>query len=203
VGFDLDMTLIDPRPGMALAIDELAAATGFAMDGAHFAANLGPPLDVIFREFGVPEERIADLTARFRAGYPDVVIPRTVALPGADEAIDAVRAMGGRVIIVTGKYTRNAELHVEACGWQVDAVIGTLWGPGKGDALREYDAKIYVGDHVSDVLGAKAAGATAIGVTTGPCDEAGLREAGADVIFADLTSFPAWLTANRPVDADA
>ena len=184
VGFDLDMTLIDPRPGMVLAIDTLAEATGFAMDGEVFAANLGPPLDVMFREFGVPDEHIADLTARFRASYPEVVIPRTVALPGAGEAIDAVRALGGRVIIVTGKFARNAELHVAAFGWPVDAVIGTLWGPGKGDALREHGASVYVGDHVSDVMGAKAAGATAVGVTTGPCDEAGLREAGVDVLFA-------------------
>jgi len=74
------------------------------------------------------------------------------------------------------------------------AVIGTLWGPGKGAALREHNASVYVGDHVSDVMGARAAGATAVGVTTGPCDEAGLREAGVDVLLRDLTEFPAWLS---------
>ncbi|AIG80381.1 Hypothetical protein AJAP_37950 [Amycolatopsis japonica] len=45
VGFDLEMTLIDSRPGMTLAIDTLAEETGFATDGAHFAVNLRPPLD--------------------------------------------------------------------------------------------------------------------------------------------------------------
>ena len=194
VGFDLDMTLIDPRPGMAMAIDTLAAQTGFALDGAHFAANLGPPLDIVFRGFGVPEEHIADLTTRFRATYPEVVIPRTIALPGASAAIDVVRALGGQVVVITGKYQRNAELHIKELGWTVDAVVGTLWGPGKGEALRAHNASIYVGDHVSDVMGAKAAGATSVGVTTGPCDEAGLREAGADVVLRDLTEFPPWLT---------
>ena len=197
VGFDLDMTLIDPRPGMALAIDTLAAQTGFALDGAQFAANLGPPLDVVFRGFGVPEEHIDDLTTRFRASYPEVVIPQTVALPGAAAAIDAVRALGGQVVVITGKYQRNAELHIEEFGWKVDAVVGTLWGPGKGEALRRHGASVYVGDHVSDVMGAKAAGATSVGVTTGPCDEAGLREAGVDVVLRDLTEFPSWLNTHR------
>jgi phosphoglycolate phosphatase len=194
VGFDLDMTLIDPRPGMAMAIDTLAAETGFALDGAHFAANLGPPLDVVFRGFGVPEEHIAELTSRFRAGYPEVVIPRTVALPGAAAAIDAVRELDGQVVVITGKYQRNAELHIAELGWKVDAVVGTLWGPGKGEALRRHGASVYVGDHVSDVMGAKAAGATSVGVTTGPCEAAELREAGVDVVLRDLTEFPPWLT---------
>jgi phosphoglycolate phosphatase len=197
VGFDLDMTLIDPRPGMVMAIDTLAAQTGFALDGAHFAANLGPPLDVVFRDFGVPDEHIADLTTRFRASYPEVVIPRTVALPGAAAAIDAVRALGGRVVVITGKFERNAVLHIAELGWTVDAVVGTLWGPGKGEALRRHGASVYVGDHVSDVMGAKAAGAVAVGVTTGPCDEAGLREAGVDVVLRDLTEFPDWLATRR------
>lgn len=195
VGFDLDMTLIDPRPGMALAFDTLAEQTGLALDGAEFAANLGPPLDVTFRKHGIPENRIPELTDRFRTTYPELVIPRTVALPGADAAIDAVHTLGGHVVVVTGKFTRNAELHVAACGWTVEAVVGTLWGPGKGRALREHAASVYVGDHVSDVMGAKAAGAVSVGVPTGPCDATELREAGADVVLRDLTEFPAWLTA--------
>ena len=32
-----------------------------------------------------------------------------------------------------------------------------------------------------------------MGVPTGPCDEAELRAAGADVILPDLTAFPDWL----------
>lgn len=43
VGFDLDMTLIDPRPGMAAVLNEVGARTGHDLDGERFAANLGPP----------------------------------------------------------------------------------------------------------------------------------------------------------------
>ena len=40
VGFDLDMTLIDTRPGIAAVWDALAAETGVTIDSAD-AANAG------------------------------------------------------------------------------------------------------------------------------------------------------------------
>ena len=35
-----------------------------------------------------------------------------------------------------------------------------------------------------------------VGVTTGPCSGAELLDEGADVVFPDLTEFPAWLREN-------
>ena len=192
VGFDLDMTLIDPRPGMVAAMNALGAESGLALDGEHFAANLGPPLDDILRGFEAPEERIPGLVDRFRVLYPEVVVPITVALPGAAEALRAVRAAGGRTLVVTGKYGPNAQLHVDALGFEVDEVVGELWSTKKADALIAHGAAAYVGDHAGDIRGALAAGAIAVGVTTGPCDRAELLEEGAEVVFDSLEEFPAW-----------
>ncbi|QQQ76914.1 HAD family hydrolase [Saccharothrix sp. 6-C] len=196
VGFDLDMTLIDPRPGMAAVMDAVAAETGYPLDGAHFAANLGPPLDMIYRDFGVPEEDVPRLIARFRALYPEVVIPATVALPGAAQALAVVRELGGTTIVVTGKYRANAALHLAALDWEVDHLFGELWSTGKAEALKAHGAAVYVGDHVGDVRGAKAAGAVSVGVVSGPCDADELTAEGADVVLPDLTAFPGWLRAN-------
>ncbi len=198
VGFDLDMTLIDPRPGMVAAMNRLADESGLPFDGEHFAAHLGPPLDQVLREFGAPEERIPALVARFRQIYPELVIPRTVALPGAVEALDAVRGSGGRTLVVTGKYARNAELHLQALGWTVDTLVGELWSTGKAAALTEYSAHVFVGDHVGDIKGALAANAVAVGVTTGPCDRSELLDAGAHVVLESLVEFPAWLAQHGP-----
>ncbi len=195
MGFDLDMTLIDPRPGMVAAMNALADESGLALDGEHFAANLGPPLDEVLRGFEAPEERIPGLVDRFRALYPEIVIPRTAALPGAAAALDAVRAAGGSTLVVTGKYAPNAALHLRALGFEVDALVGELWSTGKAEALLDHGATVYVGDHLGDVRGALAAGALAVGVTTGPCTRAELLDAGAHVVFADLGDFPAWLDA--------
>ncbi|GLZ42570.1 HAD hydrolase-like protein [Actinokineospora sp. NBRC 105648] len=193
VGFDLDMTLIDPRPGMVLAMNSLAVESGLALDGEHFAANLGPPLEMIFRGFEAPEERIPGLVDRFRAIYPDVVVPATVPLPGAAAALAAVRAAGGRTLVITGKYGPNAARHLAQFGWSVDVLVGERWAEAKGAALVEHGASVFVGDHGGDMAGAAAAGAVAVGVTTGPHSADRLRDEGADVVLGSLEEFPAWL----------
>ncbi|NUT52125.1 MAG: HAD hydrolase-like protein, partial [Saccharothrix sp.] len=190
------MTLIDPRPGMAAVMDAVGEESGYPLDGAHFAANLGPPLDMTYRDFGVPEVEIPDLIARFRELYPDVVIPATVAMPGAAQALAVVRELGGTTIVVTAKYRANAALHLAAFGWEVDHLFGELWAAGKAEALKAHGAAVYVGDHVGDVRGAKAAGAVSVAVASGPCAAAELAAEGADVVLPDLTAFPDWLRAN-------
>jgi phosphoglycolate phosphatase len=193
VGFDLDMTLIDPRPGMIAVLKALSDETGLALDGNYFAENLGPPLDEGLRASGAPDGRIAELVTRYRELYPDIVVPETIALPGAEAALRAVHSVGGRTLVVTGKYGPNAALHVGSLGLEVDVLVGELWSTGKATALVEHGAAVYVGDHVADVLGALAAGAVPIGVPSGPCTRAELLDAGATVVFDSLDEFPDWL----------
>ncbi|NKQ55191.1 HAD family hydrolase [Amycolatopsis sp. K13G38] len=196
VGFDLDMTLIDPRPGMTAVMNVLGEEAGLALDGEYFAAHLGPPLDQVLREFGAPEDRIPALVARFRELYPEIVIPSTIALPGAHAALEAVRRAGGQTLVVTGKFGPNAERHVKALGFEVDVLVGELWADGKAAALREHRALAYAGDHLGDIRGALAAGVTPIGVATGPCAREELTAAGAEVVFDSLEEFPGWLSAS-------
>jgi phosphoglycolate phosphatase len=194
VGFDLDMTLIDARPGIVRAMAALSADMGVPLDGEYIAANMGPPLPVMFAEIGIPKADIELFVRRFRELYPEIVIPTTVPLPGAEAALAAVRSAGGQTMIVTAKYQRNAELHIEALGWDVDHLIGDLWSAGKAEALKLHGARVYVGDHIGDMAGAAAAGAIGVGVTTGPCDAAMLTDAGAHVVLESLADFPAWFS---------
>ncbi|WP_280236910.1 HAD family hydrolase [Nocardia cyriacigeorgica] len=191
VGFDLDMTLIDSRRGVARAIDVVAADYGLELRGSELAERLGPPLAMILADAGAPEALIPELVARYRELYPEV-IAEVPAMAGADAAIDAVADAGGRLLVVTGKYQPHAELHVGHLGWPVDIVAGELWSEGKAAALREHGARIFVGDHAGDMRGARAAGAYGVGVVTGPCTAEELWAAGADVVLADLTTFPEW-----------
>ncbi|MFI9354569.1 HAD family hydrolase [Streptomyces lydicus] len=192
VGFDLDMTLIDSRPGIKAAYEELAARTGTFVDAEAAVTRLGPPLEQEIRRW-FPEERVTEISALYRALYPDFAIAPTPAMRGAREAVAAVRAAGGRAVVVTAKYEPNAQLHLAHLGIEPDAVIGSLWAEAKAEALREHGARIYVGDHTGDVRGARAAGALSVAVVTGPCDAAELRTAGAEVLLDDLTAFPPWL----------
>ncbi|MER6984171.1 HAD family hydrolase [Streptomyces carpinensis] len=193
VGFDLDMTLIDSRPGIRACYLALSERTGTHIDADLAVTRLGPPLtDELINWF--PAERVEAVAELYREMYPTFAIAPTLALTGAREAVAAVRRAGGRAIVVTAKYEPNAKLHLEHLGIEPDAVIGDLWAEQKAEALREYGARVYVGDHVGDVRGARAAGALSVAVATGPCDEQELRAAGADVVLADLTEFPNWFS---------
>jgi phosphoglycolate phosphatase len=196
VGFDLDMTLIDSRPGIHACYQALSARTGTYIDADLAITRLGPPLEEELVNW-FPAEQIAATADLYREMYPTIAIAATPALPGAREAIAAVQAAGGRAIVVTAKYEPNAKLHLEHLGIEPDAVIGDLWAERKAEALVEYGAAVYVGDHVGDVRGARTAGAYSVAVATGPCPADELRAAGADVVLADLTEFPAWLTGHR------
>ncbi|MBM4794094.1 haloacid dehalogenase-like hydrolase [Streptomyces sioyaensis] len=192
VGFDLDMTLIDSRPGIKAAYQELSARTGTFVDAEAAVTRLGPPLEQEIRRW-FPEERVTEISALYRTLYPAHAITATKAMPGAREAIAAVHAAGGRAIVVTAKYEPNAKLHLTHLGLAADAVIGSLWAEAKAEALRAHEAQVYVGDHTGDVRGAHTAGALSVAVATGPCEAHELRAAGAEVLLADLTDFPSWL----------
>ncbi|MFI8518744.1 HAD family hydrolase [Streptomyces sp. NPDC085481] len=191
VGFDLDMTLIDSRPGIRAAYLALTAETGVPIDADLAVSRLGPPLEQEIAEW-FPAEHVTEMVARYRALYPAYAIEPTLPMPGARDAIQAVREAGGRTIVVTAKNGPHAELHLAHLGIEPDAVIGGLWAEAKAQALRAHDAGVYVGDHTGDVRGAATAGAYAVAVATGPCAPEELRAAGADVVLTDLTDFRAW-----------
>jgi uncharacterized protein len=195
VGFDLDMTLIDTVVGFAVTLDALGAELGVAFPTEEMTAKLGPPLEFLL-EPHLPARDIESAADRFRELYPDLAVAPVPAFPGAAEALAAVRRQHGRIVLVTGKHTPNAQLHVDHLGLDVDVVEGRVWGVGKGDVLRRHDADIYVGDHVHDVEGARAAGITSVSVLTGGCTRDELEQAGTDAVLTDLTEFPAWLDAH-------
>ncbi|HEY3006586.1 MAG TPA: HAD family hydrolase [Micromonosporaceae bacterium] len=201
VGFDLDMTLIDSRAGIAATYRALTAQTGVPVDAEAAISRLGPPLRVELANW-FPADRVEEAVRAYRALYPAYAIAASPLLPGAGEAVAAVRARGGRVVVITSKLGRLASLHLDHVGLAVDDVIGDRFAGGKGRALAEHGVCAYVGDHVADVTAARSAGTLAIGVTTGPCDARELLDAGADEVLEDLTAFPAWLDGYL-LDADA
>src|SRR5580765_6187705 len=163
VGFDLDMTLIDTVPGFREVLRALGDELEIAFPVEEMTRVLGPPLDMVLGPH-LPADRIPAAIDRFRELYPDHSISSVPALPGAHEAIAAVRAAGGRVVVVTGKFGPNAQRHVDHVGFDIDHLEGTVWGVGKADVLLREGATIYVGDHVHDVEGALAAGVTSVSV---------------------------------------
>ncbi|MGX7676702.1 HAD family hydrolase [Plantactinospora sp. DSM 117369] len=183
------MTLIDTRPGIAAAYRALTAATGVYVDADAAVSRLGPLLRTELRNW-FPAERLEEAVELYRSLYAEYAITMSRPLPGAVEALAEVRAVGLRVVVVTGKYGPLARLHLEHLGMQVDELVGELFAAEKATALTTHGAELYVGDHVADMLAARTAGIPGLGVTTGSHDGDELRAAGADLVLADLTGFP-------------
>jgi phosphoglycolate phosphatase-like HAD superfamily hydrolase len=195
VGFDLDLTLVDSRPGIAAVYREIGVRTGVAIDADAAVTRLGPPLEVEL-ELWYPPHRVPEMVALFRRIYPEYAVTASPVLPGAAEAVAAVRRHAGAVIVITGKYELNARRHLHHIGLTVDAVVGWAWAETKTAAMLDHGVGMYLGDHPADMAAAAGAGALAIGITTGDHTSHDLSAAGADTVLTSLGEFPAWLDAH-------
>ena len=189
VGFDLDMTLIDSQDAILGSFAGLAADTGVAIDPAGVRSRLGIKLQDELAHWFPPGE-IDEAIRIYRVHYLTLLAPLTRVLPGAAQALAAVRAAGARAVVITAKAERAARLSLESVGLVPDELVPDAHGPEKAVVLKEIGATVYVGDTPADMAAAVAARARAVGVATGSFSAAELRAAGAADVLSSLTEFP-------------
>lgn len=199
VGFDLDMTLVDSVAGIAATLRATLAESGRTVTDEQVWPLVGVGLETVVTILA-PDLHAPSLVTRYRELYPVHGLGPIALLPGAAGALAAVHAAGGRVLVVSAKAEPAilavlAHVGLDRPPAGPDVVAGGLFGAGKGVLLRQEGADVYVGDHPGDVEAALVAGATSVGVSTGPHTAGELLAAGADVVLADLREFPAWLAA--------
>jgi phosphoglycolate phosphatase-like HAD superfamily hydrolase len=192
VGFDLDMTLVDTRRGIGLALSALAEDTGRPIDVANVLASLGPPVAEALSPWFTADELPAAV-ARFREHMAVVGVTNVDPLPGARAAIDAARGAGFDVVVVTSKIEPLAVATLHHAGLDADRVFGDVWAEGKAEPLRLVGAACFVGDHPADMVAATTAAVPGLGVTSGASTREQLLAAGADHVAASLNDFPSWL----------
>lgn len=88
LGFDLDLTLIDCRPGIRAVWGEVVALTGAPVDPDVEVSRLGPSVE---RELAhwVDQAEIPILAQLYRELYPGCASTPTGPLPGACNALHA------------------------------------------------------------------------------------------------------------------
>jgi phosphoglycolate phosphatase len=189
VGFDLDLTLIDSRRTILESFACLAADTGVEIGPADVTSRLGIKLEAELA-YWFPPGQITEAVRAYRSHYLRLLGPLTSRLPGAAEALAAVRAAGARAVVITAKHGPTARLSLEGVGLSADELFADVHGPEKAIVLKSIGAAVYVGDTPADMAAAATAGAHAVGVTTGSFTAADLRTAGAADVLASLTDFP-------------
>ncbi len=191
VGFDLDMTLINSRPAILASFGEVGRATGTDIDLDAVDRRLGIKLDDELA-FWFPPDHVAAAAEIYRRHYVRLAGRMTTVLPGAHEALAAVRAAGQRVVIITAKHPVSAGPSLQAAGLAADELFTLVHGPEKAAVLRRLRAAAYVGDTPPDMAAAVQAGVRAVGVATGSFTGEDLAGAGAEVVLDSLDGFPAW-----------
>lgn len=200
--FDLDGALIDSRGDIAAACNHALVAAGRPpLPDATIAGFVGDGARALLaRAFGIArdapdmERHVADWSAYY-AAHP---VDRTTWMPGAREALDALRARGARIGLATNKLRAVTLAIVRALG--VESLFDAIWAGGDGalkpapDCVRALTAALgvgagetwLVGDGVQDVGAANAAGCASIAVLGGFHAEEKLRAAGPTIVLASM-----------------
>jgi len=198
VGFDLDLTLINSRPAIMAAWSAVAAELGVHIDLADVDTRMGIKLEdeVSYWFPGDMQQAAADC---YRRHYVRLAPTMTLPLPGAVEALSAVRLAGQRAVIVTAKHPVSVRPSLSAVELVADEIFAHVHGAEKAAVLADIGAAVYVGDTPADMAAGHEGGAWPVGVPTGSFGAAELTASGARVVLGSLLEFPAWYAGFRGV----
>lgn len=212
--FDLDGTLIDTAPDLIDTLNVVFTREGLPPVPYDTARNLigGGARAMIVR--GVEAEgrvvapnKLEQMFADFLAHYSAHIADRSRPFPGLVEALDALSAHGHRLAVCTNKLERLSLLLLEALDLadRFTAICGQdTFGMQKPDPeiLRRTIAAaggdprhaIMIGDSLTDIRTARAAGVPVIAVDFG-YSEKPVSEFGPDRVIGHFAQLPASIAA--------
>jgi phosphoglycolate phosphatase len=205
VVFDLDGTLIDSRRDIAESANHALERAGLqrlpAAELESYVGDGAPLLMARAARLDVKDEKVPQMVADFLDYYATNPIANTDLMPGALEALEALRKYALGVCTNKPRRTSIAVLH----GLKLDARFA---GVVAGDDLPErkpdpapvretarrmgvaVEEVVMVGDGPQDVLSGRAAGAYTVGVRGGIQALARLEAAEPDALIETLAELP-------------
>lgn len=212
---DLDGTLVDSAPELAVALDRMLTGSGYEPAGTDRVRDwVGNGIDQLIRRAvsgqldAEPDEaELRRLRAQFDTAYAEVLGTMAPLYPGVVEGLDRVRAAGWRTACITNKARIFAVglLGTVGIADRFDKVIAGDGGSGCKPEAAPLEAAarklgvaiedcVMVGDSAIDVAAARAAGCPVWCVRTGYNRGAPLEDSGPDRIFDRFDSLAAALT---------
>lgn len=193
--FDLDGTLTDSGEGIincaTLALNHFGLPVP---DRETMRVFVGPPLDETFIKFGVPADKTDEAIAVYRSRYVPIGKFENKPYPGVADLLQRLQNQGHRLFVATSKPEGMSVEILEKFGLakHFEMICGaTLDGSRskKADIIAYLlqraggtENAIMVGDTAYDVIGAKAHGIPAVGVSWGYGMTVDMEAAGAAAI---------------------
>ncbi len=190
--FDLDGTLTDSGEGIINCAIVALEHFGLPIPSREaMRVFVGPPLHESFIKHGVPADQAEEAVRIYRSRYIPIGKYENIPYPGIREMLEALKAEGHTLCVATSKpegmsvdileHFDLAKYFNRICGATMDtsrsskeAVIAYLLEQnGRSDNM------VMVGDTKFDIIGAKAHGIPAIGVSWGYGEIQDMVDAGA------------------------
>lgn len=212
--FDLDGTLIDTAPDLVETLNVIFAREGLAPLPYDTARNLvgGGAKAMIAREIEaegrvLPTTKLEQMFTDFIAHYSDHLADRSRPFPGLTDALDVLAALGCQFAVCTNKLERLSVLlldqlelsdrFVAICGQDTfgvqkpDPEILRCTVAAAGGTMQR---TIMIGDSITDIRTARAAGVPVIAVDFG-YSERPVAELGPDRTISHFAQLPASIAA--------
>ncbi|ABR73599.1 phosphoglycolate phosphatase [Actinobacillus succinogenes] len=191
IGFDLDGTLVNSLPDLALSVNSALAEFGLPQapeplvltwigNGADVLISRGVEWASVQSGTTLSEEETVQLKARFNHFYGENLCNVSRLFPNVKETLDKLKARGFILAVVTNKPTQHVQPVLKAFG--IDHFFSEALGGQSLPAIKPHPAPLYylcgkfgfyphqvlfVGDSRNDILAARAAGCPAVGLTYG------------------------------------
>ncbi|MWP86829.1 phosphoglycolate phosphatase [Glaesserella parasuis] len=208
IGFDLDGTLVNSLPDLALSLNSAFAEVGLPQAPEELVLTwIGNGADVLFAkgmewtgkadEFS--QEELAQIKRRFGYFYGENVCNISKLYPNVKDTLEALKAQGYILAVVTNKPTKHVLPVLQA--FKIDHLFSEALGGQSLPQIKPHPAPLYylcgkfglyphemlfVGDSKNDILAAKAAGCKSVGLTYGYNYNIPISESEPDYVCEDF-----------------
>jgi len=210
IGFDLDGTLVNSLPDLALSVNSALAEFDLPQAPEELVLTWignGAPvliaraLDWAQKQTGevLTEEEIKQVTERFNFYYGENLCNVSRLYPNVKETLETLQEKGYVLAVVTNKPTRHVQPVLAAFG--IDHLFSKMWGGQSFPAIKPHPGPLYylcgkfgfeprqvlfVGDSKNDIIAGHAAGCAVVGLTYGYNYNIPISESNPDWVFDDF-----------------
>lgn len=208
IGFDLDGTLVNSLPDLALSLNSAFAEVGLPQAPEELVLTwIGNGADVLFakgmewtgKADDFSQEELAQIKRRFGYFYGENVCNISKLYPNVKETLESLKAQGYILAVVTNKPTKHVLPVLQA--FKIDHLFSEALGGQSLPQIKPHPAPLYylcgkfglyphemlfVGDSKNDILAAKAAGCKSVGLTYGYNYNIPISESEPDYVCEDF-----------------